>query len=84
MQQAASHSLDLDSRTDGSEADVGIYDLGIGDRGLDVGGSAGVRSAVSTVATGGTGLLGRVAGVEPEHVGIVLEGQVSNDLLPMF
>jgi hypothetical protein len=46
--------------------------LRVGELGLDLGGHARVLGAVATVAARGAGLLGRVAGVEPEHVGVVL------------
>lgn len=42
--------------------------------GFDIRRDAGGLRAVATVAAGLSGLLGRVAGVQPEHVGVVLCG----------
>lgn len=46
--------------------------LRVGELSLDLGGDTRVRGAVATGGAGLALLLGRVDGVEPEHVGVVL------------
>lgn len=61
----------VEGRADGADLDVGEDDVGVGGLGLDIGGNARV-SAASTASGAGAGLVGRVGGVEPEHVGVVV------------
>jgi hypothetical protein len=68
---------DGDGGADGAEPDVGIDDLGVRDVGLDLGRDARVLGAGATGSAGLAFLLGRVDGVEPEHVGVVLRANVS-------
>ena len=61
------------SGTDGTELDVGVGDLGVRGVGLNVRGSTGGGRAVATSDTGrGRVRSGRVVGVEPEHVRLVV------------
>ena len=53
------------------------FNLRIGVLGLNVRGDTGVLATGATIAARGAGLVGRVAGVEPKHVGVVLRGDVS-------
>jgi hypothetical protein len=64
--------LDLDGRADGTEADVGPDDLGVGNLGLDIRRDARVLRAVTAGGAGSALLLWWVGRVEPEHVGVVL------------
>jgi hypothetical protein len=63
----------VDGGADGAEADVGVDNLGVGNTALDLAGNAGVFGARTTITAGLALLLRGVGGVEPEHVGVVLE-----------
>ena len=56
---------------DGTELDVGVDDVGVGGVGLDVAGDTGGGGA-RAAEVAGAGSVGRVGGVEPEHVGVVV------------
>ena len=69
----AASRLQTGGGADGTEADVGPGNGGIGVLGDDFGGDTGVLGAVTTSSAGLALLLRRVDGVEPEHVGVVLQ-----------